>query len=77
MISDGVEMVVCEQCGDVTVRYESMIRADLSREDFARHLDDRFLKKLLDIIEEEDASLEEPPFQDHVVRGRDLNPNGF
>ena len=67
MISDGVELVVCDQCGDVTIRYESMIRSDLSREDFAGHSEEKFLKKLIDLIEQEDLSGDPPPTSDHMI----------
>lgn len=60
MISDGFERVICEQCGDVTTRYESMIRGDVSREDFARDQSDRFLKCLIDLVEHEASAEEEP-----------------
>lgn len=39
MIADGLERVICEECGDVTIRYESMIPGDISRSQFARKAD--------------------------------------
>lgn len=39
VISEGLERVICEQCGDVTIRYESMISGDVSRSQFARKAD--------------------------------------
>jgi hypothetical protein len=39
VISDGLERVVCEGCGDVIIRYESMISGDISRSQFAREAD--------------------------------------
>lgn len=36
VISDGIEEVICEDCGYVTVRYESMIRHDVERSQFTR-----------------------------------------
>lgn len=39
VIADGLERVICEECGDVTIRYESMIPGDISRSQFARKAD--------------------------------------
>lgn len=39
VISDGLEEVICEDCGHVTVRYETMIRHDLERSQFTRRAD--------------------------------------
>ena len=41
VISNGLERVICEQCGHVSVRYESMISGDLSRSQFPRKADER------------------------------------
>ncbi len=37
--SGGLERVICEDCGDVTIRYESMILGDLDRSMFSRDAD--------------------------------------
>lgn len=39
VVSGGLERVVCEDCGDVTIRYESMISGDVDRAKFARRAD--------------------------------------
>ena len=39
VITAGLELVVCEGCGDVTVRYESAISGDAKRSQFARRAD--------------------------------------
>lgn len=39
VISGGREEVICEDCGHVTVRYESMIPHDLERSQFRRRGD--------------------------------------
>lgn len=39
VIAGGLERVICEDCGDVTIRYESMIASDISRGQFARKAD--------------------------------------
>jgi hypothetical protein len=36
VISGGVERVICQTCGQVTVRYESTISRDISRAQFSR-----------------------------------------
>ena len=55
MISDGVERVVCEECGEMTVRHSLAVSGDVSRAQFARK--DGFLRMLLDVeVEEEDRS---------------------
>lgn len=36
VISDGLEEVICEDCGHVSIRYESMIQHDLKRSQFTR-----------------------------------------
>lgn len=41
VIADGLERVICEQCGHVTVRYESMISGDVERSQFPRRADER------------------------------------
>ena len=46
VISLGLERVICEDCGDVTVRYSSAISGDVVRSQFARQ--SGFLHKLLD-----------------------------
>jgi hypothetical protein len=51
VISNGLERVVCEQCGDINLRYESMISGDVRREAFARHQEEAFLKKLLELAD--------------------------
>lgn len=39
VISEGVEREICEDCGNVTVRYESMIDGAIDRGAFARDAD--------------------------------------
>lgn len=39
VISAGVEQVICEECGHVSVRYESMIPHDVDRSQFTRQAD--------------------------------------
>ena len=39
VVSAGLERVICEDCGDVTIRYESMILGDLHRSKFSRDAD--------------------------------------
>lgn len=39
VIADGLERVVCEDCGQVTIRYESMISGDVKRSQFSRRAD--------------------------------------
>lgn len=39
VITAGLELVVCEGCGSVTVRYESAISGDARRSQFARKAD--------------------------------------
>ena len=41
VIFDGIEGVVCENCADLTFRYESMISGDVDRSKFARDADQR------------------------------------
>lgn len=36
VISDGLERVICEECGHVSIRYESMISGDIRRSQFKR-----------------------------------------
>lgn len=40
VISGGLERVVCEDCGHVTVRYESMISGNVQRSMFSRRADE-------------------------------------
>ena len=44
VINGGLERVICEDCGDVTVRYESMISANLDRSKFSRDADNIRMK---------------------------------
>lgn len=39
VITDGLERVICEDCGLLTIRYESMISGDVSRSQFSRRAD--------------------------------------
>jgi hypothetical protein len=39
VIAYGLERVICEDCGHVTVRYESMIARDVERSMFSRKAD--------------------------------------
>ncbi len=41
VISNGLERVICEQCGHISIRYESMISGDLTRSQFPRRADER------------------------------------
>jgi hypothetical protein len=41
VISDGVEREICEGCGNVTVRYESMIEGSVQRSAFSRKADEQ------------------------------------
>lgn len=40
VISNGLERVICENCGHVTIRYESMITGDVKRSQFPRRADE-------------------------------------
>ena len=39
VITGALERVICEDCGHVTIRYESMISGDLDRSKFSRDAD--------------------------------------
>ncbi len=39
VIAHGFERVVCEDCGHVSIRYESMIAGDVERSVFSRRAD--------------------------------------
>ncbi len=39
VITGGLERVICEDCGHVSVRYESMISRDVHRSQFKRKAD--------------------------------------
>lgn len=39
VIHDGLERVICEDCGWLTIRYESMISGDVRRSQFSRRAD--------------------------------------
>jgi len=39
VISGRIENVICEDCGHVSIRYESMIRQDVERSQFRRRAD--------------------------------------
>ena len=39
VVTGHLERVICEDCGDVTVRYESMISGDVNRLQFSRKAD--------------------------------------
>jgi hypothetical protein len=41
VISDGVEREICEDCGNVTIRYESMIEGSVQRSAFSRKADEQ------------------------------------
>ncbi|HUG08291.1 MAG TPA: hypothetical protein VMP13_05280 [Acidimicrobiia bacterium] len=45
VISDGVEREICEDCGNVTVRYESMISGSVSRSAFSRRADEEHVSR--------------------------------
>jgi hypothetical protein len=36
VVTDGMERVICEDCGDVTIRFESTSSRDLARSKFSR-----------------------------------------
>lgn len=40
VISEGVEREICEDCGNVTIRYESMIEGSVQRAAFSRKADE-------------------------------------
>ena len=40
VISEGVEREICEGCGNVTIRYESMIEGSVARDAFSRIADE-------------------------------------
>ncbi len=44
VITGGLERVICEDCGHVTIRYESMISGDLDRSKFSRDADSADVK---------------------------------
>ena len=44
VITGGLERVICEDCGHVTIRYESMISGDLDRSMFSRDADSADVK---------------------------------
>ena len=46
VISLGIERVICEDCGEVIVRYSSAVSGDIKRSQFARPAG--FLHKLID-----------------------------
>lgn len=60
VISGGVERVICEQCGDMTIRYESMISGDVDRKAFARRSEGAFLKNLIELSLENDSDRVNP-----------------
>ena len=41
VIAHGFERVICEDCGHVSIRYESMIAGDVDRSVFSRRADSR------------------------------------
>lgn len=46
VICNGLERVICEQCGHVTIRYESMISGDVTRSQFPRRADEKARESL-------------------------------
>ena len=54
VIESGRELVVCEGCGDVTVRYSSGLSTDVARSQFARK--DGFLRLLMSDHQDSDTS---------------------
>lgn len=40
VITNGIERVICEMCGYVSIRYESTISRDIDRSQFRRKADD-------------------------------------
>ncbi len=44
VVSAGLERVICEDCGYVTIRYESMISGDVDRSMFSRDADSADVK---------------------------------
>lgn len=40
VISEGVEREICESCGNVTIRYESVIEGSVRRGAFSRRADE-------------------------------------
>jgi hypothetical protein len=53
-----LENVICELCGDVTLRYEPMASGDVERSAFGGHRQEPFLRKLLEFADEE--SVDQP-----------------
>jgi hypothetical protein len=39
VVSNGLERVICEDCGHISIRYESMISGDVHRSMFSREAD--------------------------------------
>ena len=39
VVSAGLERIICEDCSNTTIRYESMISGDLDRSKFSRDAD--------------------------------------
>ncbi len=44
VVTGGLQRVICEDCGDLTVKYESMISGDLDRSKFSRRTDSTQMK---------------------------------
>ena len=44
VVHAGLARVICENCGDVTVRYESVIAANIDRSMFSREADSAHVK---------------------------------
>lgn len=53
VISEGLERVICEECGNVSFRYEYSVSDDIARENFARRPEDGFLRKLIEMTAQE------------------------
>lgn len=52
---NGLESVICEVCGDITHRYEPMASGDVERSAFEQRRQEPFLKKLIELVDEETA----------------------
>ncbi len=51
VIGGGLERAVCEECGHVSVRYESSITGNARRENFARPQHDVTVSELVDLAD--------------------------
>ena len=57
VISEGLERVICEDCGNVSFRYEYAVSDDIARENFARRAEDGILRKLIEMTAQENIEV--------------------